>query len=104
MYKMGKVSLTEKSKTGFQIFSVKLPYKDVYEVNLGDMASYAYYGYLNIDPEKRFDVYHSYLITNSTSYPFTTAPVFVLNEQMQPLAQHQIKYTLVGKRLKFKVS
>lgn len=96
IYKIGKVNLPEKSKTGFQVFSVKLTYKDVYEVNLGDLASYAYYGYINIDPEKRYDVYHSYLLTNSTSYPFTTAPVFVLNEQMQPLAQDQIKYTPVG--------
>jgi len=96
MYKIGKVNLPEKSKTGFQVFSVKLPYKDVYEVNLGDMASYAYYGYISIDPEKRYDVYHSYTITNATTYPFTTAPVFVMNEQMQPLAQDQIKYTPIG--------
>jgi len=96
MYKIGKVKLPEKSKTVFQIFSVKLPFKDVYEVNMGDIASYAYYGYLNVDSEKKYDVYHSYLITNNTSYPFTTAPVFVLNEQLQPLAQDQIKYTPIG--------
>ncbi len=104
MYKMGKVKLPEKSKTVFQIFSVKLPYKDVYEVNMGDIASYAYYGYINIDSEKRYDVYHSYLITNNTSYPFTTAPVFVLNEQLQPLAQDQIKYTPVGSNCSVQLS
>jgi len=93
MYKLGKVNLPCKSKTSFQIFSVKVSYKDVYEVNMGDVSNYSSYGYINLDPEKRYDVFHSLLITNGTNYPFTTAPVFVLNEQSQPLAQDQIKYT-----------
>lgn len=104
MYKLGKVSLPEKSKASFQVFSVKVPYKDVYEVNMGDVANYSYYGYINLDPEKRYDVYHSFKITNGTTYPFTTAPVFVLNEQLQPLAQDQIKYTPVGSNCSVQLS
>ena len=104
MYKLGKVTLPEKSKTSFQVFSVKAPYKDVYEVNIGDVANYSYYGYINLDPEKRYEVFHSFLITNGTTYPFTTAPVFVLNEQLQPLAQDKIKYTPVGSNCSVQLS
>lgn len=96
MYKLGKVSLPYQSKTNFLIFSSKLTYKDVYEVTISDVANYASYGYNISDPEKRFDVYHSFLISNSTANPFTTGPVFVQNENLQPLAQDQIKYTPVG--------
>lgn len=96
MYKLGKVSLPMQSKTDFQIFSVNISYKDVYEVNLADVANYSYYSYISNDPEQRFDVYHSLLITNSTQYPFTTGPVFVQNENLQPLAQDRIKYTPTG--------
>jgi len=96
IYKLGKVSLPNKSKTSFQIFSVKIGYKDVYEVNLNDFVSYYNRGYISIDPDKRYDVYHSFQLLNTTSFPFTTAPVFVLNEQLQPLAQDQIKYTPSG--------
>jgi len=73
-------------------------------VNIGDVANYSYYGYINLDPEKRYEVFHSFLITNGTTYPFTTAPVFVLNEQLQPLAQDQIKYTPVGSNCSVQLS
>ena len=104
MYKLGKVNLPNKSKTSFQIFSVKVSYKDVYEVNMGDVSNYYSYGYINLDPEKRYDVFHSLLITNGTNYPFTTAPAFVLNEQSQPLAQDQIKYTPMGSNCSVQLS
>ncbi|HOY31639.1 MAG TPA: DUF4139 domain-containing protein [Bacteroidales bacterium] len=96
MYKLGKVSLPAQSKTSFQIFSSKVPYKDVYEVSIGDVAAYSQYNYISNDPEKRFDVYHSLLITNNTAHPFTTAPVFVQDDNFQPLAQDRIKYTPKG--------
>lgn len=96
MYKLGKVNLPKESKTSFQVFAAKIPYKDVYEVTIGDVAQYSQYSYISNDPEKRFDVFHSLLITNNTNHPFTTAPVFVQNEAFQPLAQDRIKYTPKG--------
>lgn len=104
MYKIGKVSIPMQSKTSFQIFATKVPYKDVYEVNIGDVANYSYYSYISNDPEKRLDVYHSLLITNNTSFPFTTAPVFVQNENLQPLAQDMIKYTPTGSDISVQLS
>jgi len=96
MYKLGKVNLPFQSKTNFLIFSAKLAYKDVYEVSIADVANYSYYGYNSSDPEKRYDVYHSLLITNGTTNPFTTGPVFVQNENLQPMAQDLMKYTPIS--------
>lgn len=96
MYKIGKVSMPKNSKSTFPVFSANFVYKDVYEVTILDEINYAYNKYIGGDPEKRFDVYHSFKITNSSTNPFTTAPVFVLNENLQPLAQDQLKYTAIG--------
>lgn len=96
MYKIGNASLPMKSKNSFQIFSTKIPYKDVYDVKIGDVVNYSYYSYINNDPEKRFDVFHSIKLTNVTTYPFTTAPAFIMNENLQPLAQDKLKYTPTG--------
>ena len=104
MYKIGKVSLPKQSKSSFQIFSTKLPYKDMYEVAIGDVVNYNYYSYISNDPEKRFDVYHSLQLTNVTTFPFTTAPAFVMNENLQPLAQDRLKYTPTGANVSVQLS
>lgn len=97
MYKLGKQTLPKNSKIALPIFSSVVTYKDLFEVKIPDFLNYSYNSFANsYDPEKRYDVFHSLKITNSTNYPFTTAPVLVLNEQQQPLAQDQLKYTPVG--------
>ncbi len=96
MYKIGKVNMPKNSKSTFPVFSANYAYKDVYEVTIQDEINYAYNKYIGGDPEKRYDVFHSFKITNSGANPFTTAPVFVLNENLQPLAQDQLKYTAIG--------
>ncbi len=104
IYKIGKASLKKNSKTSFQIFSNNIPYKDVYEVNIYDFINYSYNRYVTNDPDKKFDVYHSLKLTNSTTNPFTTASVFVQSEDLQPLAQDQIKYTPVGGTISVQLS
>ncbi len=104
MYKLGNVSLPQQSKTSFQIFSTKLPYKDMYEVTIGDIVNYSYYSYISNDPEKRYDVFHSLQLTNVTTFPFTTAPAFVMNENLQPLAQDRLKYTPTGANVSVQLS
>jgi hypothetical protein len=104
MYKLGNVTLPEQSKTSFQIFSAKLPYKDMYEVTIGDIVNYSYYSYISNDPEKRYDVFHSLQLNNVTTFPFTTAPVFVMNENQQPLAQDRLKYTPTGANISVQLS
>jgi hypothetical protein len=43
-------------------------------------------------------------LANITTFPFTTAPVFVLNENMQPLAQDRLKYTPTGANVSVQLS
>ena len=104
MYKIGKVTLKKGTKSSFQMFSYNLPYKDVYEVNIYDVVNYSYNSYIGNDPEQKFDVYHSLKITNTSVNPFTTAPVFVMNEDLQPLAQDQLKYTPVNSTVSIQLS
>jgi len=96
MYNIGEVSLPKNTKASFNVFSAKIPYKDVYEVSVSDESNYYYNRYVKNDPEKRYDVFHSFKLSNNTVNPFTTAPGFVLNEKNQPVAQDRIKYTPVG--------
>ncbi|MBU1720329.1 MAG: DUF4139 domain-containing protein, partial [Bacteroidetes bacterium] len=96
MYEIGKASILKNTKVTYKVFSSKISYKDVYEVDIPDVVNYGNNRYLSIDPEKRYDVYHSLKLNNTTKYPLTTAPVFVLNEELQPLAQDRIKYTAAG--------
>jgi len=104
MYKLGKISLPKGTKSSFQIFSYNLPYKDVYEVNISDVVNYSYNSYIGNDPEQKFDVYHSLKLTNTTENPLTTAPVFVMDENLQPLAQDQVKYTPVSSTVSIQLS
>src|SRR5262249_41835762 len=44
LYKIGVGSLPMNSKTSFPIFSVNVPYEDIYEVHIGDITNYSTYG------------------------------------------------------------
>ena len=96
MYKLGKVSLPMNTKSSFSIFAANVPYEDVYNVNLYDVVNYASNNRINDTEGQTFPVFHSLKITNNTTFPFTTAPVFVQDKNLQPMAQDQIKYTPTG--------
>lgn len=94
-YKCGKVSLPKSSKTSVMIFSQNTTYKDIYEVTIGDLVNYQGNRYVMDTEKNRQTVFHSLRLTNATTQPFTTGPVFVLDENLMPLAQDQLKYTPV---------
>ncbi|MEI6575130.1 MAG: DUF4139 domain-containing protein [Bacteroidota bacterium] len=96
MFKLGKVSIPKNSKATFPVFSQKLPYKDTYKVSLFDVINYAGNRTIFNNPDQKFDVFHSLKLTNTTKNPLTTAPVFVMDESLRPLAQDEIKYTAPG--------
>lgn len=104
IYKLGKVSLPKNTKSWFSIFSSSIPYEDLYEVNINDYINFYSTQNIQKNDDRYFDVYHSLRITNSTSFPFTTAPVFVQDEKLNPLAQDQIKYTPKGSKVKVQLS
>lgn len=104
IYKLGKVSLPKNTKSSFSIFSSTIPYEDLYEVNINDYVNFYSTQSIQKNDDRYFDVYHSLRITNSTNFPFTTAPVFVQDEKLNPLAQDQIKYTPKGSKVKVQLS
>ncbi|HYG52162.1 MAG TPA: DUF4139 domain-containing protein [Flavobacteriales bacterium] len=103
-YKLGKVNIPKNSKTSFSIFSADIPYEDIYEINLSDIVNYASNQRININDNQTFDVFHSLKLSNTTPFPFTTAPVFVQDKNLQPLAQDQIKYTPSGGKVKVQLA
>lgn len=104
IYKLGKVSLPKNTKSSFSIFSSSIPYEDLYEVTINDYVNFYSTQNIQKNDDLFFDVYHSLRITNSTNFPFTTAPVFVQDEKLNPLAQDQIKYTPKGSKVKVQLS
>ncbi len=94
-YKCGKVTLPKNTKTSVMIFSQNTTYKDIYEVSIGDLVNYQGNRYVMDTEKNRQTVFHSLRLTNATTQPFTTGPVFVLDENLMPLAQDQLKYTPV---------
>jgi hypothetical protein len=103
-YRVGKVSLEKNTKSTFNVFSANVPYDDIYECNVQDYVSFYSTRYINNNPEQRYDVFHSLKLTNNTNFPFTTAPVFVLDEKLEPLAQDIVNYTPTGGKTKIQLS
>lgn len=104
MYKLGNTSLPMNSKSQFSIFSASVPYESIYECNVYDVSNYQSTQQVKKDDDVTFDVFHSYKITNNTTYPFTTAPCFVQDENLSPLAQDMVKYTPTNGKVKVQLS
>lgn len=95
-YKAGKITLKKNTKTLIPISLTTIPYKDVYEADIGDITNYYVNRSVTYDEMQRTDAYHSLKFTNKSAAPITTAPVFVVDQDEKPLAQDQIKYTPVN--------
>ena len=103
-YQLGKVDLPMNSKSSFPIFSSNINYEDLYEVTLNDYVAYVSNRQIYNTSEQKFDVFHALRITNNYTTPLTTAPVFVQDENLNPLAQDQLKYTPVGGKVKIQLA
>lgn len=103
LYKLGKVSLPEKSKGSFPIFAANIEYKDKYEGSIYDITNFFNNRYVPQD-ERTFDIFHSLEIKNGTTVPLTTASVMMVNEKEQFVAQDEIKYTPVGATTNIRLS
>ncbi|UPT66156.1 MAG: DUF4139 domain-containing protein [Sphingobacteriales bacterium JAD_PAG50586_3] len=103
-YNAGKVSLPRNAKTLLPISQSTISYKHVYEANIGDITNYAYNRAVLVDEAKPSDVFHSLKITNKTAAPLTEAPVFIVNENEDPIAQDKLNYTPVNEEATIKLS
>ncbi|MBS1684095.1 MAG: hypothetical protein JSS76_05040 [Bacteroidetes bacterium] len=95
IYKIGKVSLGKNAKGIYPIFAGSIEYKDKYEGLIEDRSNFAETRATSND-ETPIDVFHSLEIKNTASVPLTTAPVTIINEKDQFVAQNEITYTPAG--------
>lgn len=97
-YNQSHVSLKKGDRARYTVFTGKVPYEHIYEWSVPDESNLNDYGYRQNDnrndsPENQ--VWHSLRLTNTTKFPWTTAPSFTVNGSM-PVAQDVLKYTPPG--------
>lgn len=103
-YHAGKVSIPKNAKTLLPISQSSITYKHIYEAAIGDITNYVYNKAVLTDEPKTIDVFHSLKLTNKTTAPLTEAPVFVVNENEDPIAQDKFNYTPVNEEATIKLS
>lgn len=103
IYKIGKITLPNHSKGSYPVFASTVEYKHKYEGVIADKTNYYNSRFVD-NAETNYDVYHSLELKNNTAVPFTTAPVMVVTEKEQFLAQDLLKYTPVGGTVDVKLS
>jgi hypothetical protein len=103
IYKIGKISLPKNSKGSYPVFAAAVEYKHKYEGIIPDKTNFASNRYVEAN-ETTYDVYHSLSLTNTAKMPLTTAPVMVVTEKEQFLAQDLLKYTPVNGAVDVKLS
>lgn len=98
LYSKNNVSLKKGERAEYMIFTASVDYEHIYEWNVDDTSGVDPYGSRVQQPgsEKLKDaVWHSLRLTNSTNYPWTTAPAFVVSGN-KPLSQDELAYTSKG--------
>jgi hypothetical protein len=103
IYKIGKISLPKNSKGTYPVFAAPVDYAHKYEVLIADHTNFISNRYVQ-PGEVNLDVIHSLAIKNTSSVPLTTAPVMVVTEKEQFLAQDLLKYTPVNGSVDIKLS
>jgi hypothetical protein len=107
-YKLnGEISLKKGSRAMFELFSDKVKYQDIYEAELETNQNRYYSQNQEQNKNDPTKVWHSVRITNTTKYPFTTAPVMVLkddNSVLKPVSQDDLNYTSIGSKTKVKLT
>jgi hypothetical protein len=94
LYSKKGLHLKKGERAEYLIFSDEVAYKHIYEWNIPDTLKVDARGYTRSDPEKKEmeQVWHSIKLSNTTAYPWTTAPALTISGS-KPLAQDTIDYT-----------
>jgi hypothetical protein len=94
LYHKKGIHLRKGERAYYHIFSAKVDYKHIYEWNVPDTINVDPRGYQQSgqQPKEKEQVWHSIKLTNSTAYPWTTAPALTISG-WKPLAQDIINYT-----------
>jgi hypothetical protein len=94
LYHKEKISIKKGERAYYPVFFDEVDYKHIYEWEIPDTINVDPRGYQRSDQQKKEKEYiwHSVKLSNSTKYPWTTAPAFVVSG-WKPLAQDTISYT-----------
>ncbi len=94
LYHKEKTSIKKGERGYYPIFFDEVDYKHIYEWEIPDTINVDPRGYQRSEQEKKEKepVWHSAKLSNSTRYPWTTAPAFVVSG-WKPLAQDTLNYT-----------
>ncbi len=105
LYHKEKISIKKGERAYYPIFFDEVDYKHIYEWEIPDTINVDPRGYQRSEQEKKEkeQVWHSVKLTNSTSYPWTTAPAFVVSG-WKPLAQDTLNYTSKNAKTNLKLT
>ncbi len=94
LYSKKGLDLKKGERAEYLIFSDEVAYKHIYEWNIPDTLKVDARGYARSESEKKEieQIWHSVKLSNTTAYPWTTAPAFTVSG-WKPLAQDTIDYT-----------
>jgi len=103
-FSLGNLSIESRSKTIVPLTTTEINYKDVYELEVGDQNSYYTTRRVNVNSNVEIPTWHLLKIENTGKAPFTTGPIFVVDQKDRPLAQDEMKYTSRGTSAKIRLS
>lgn len=109
-YTQKNVTLKKHERAMYNLLQTELNIKHLYETNINTNSEYSYSYYrTEADAVKNpVQVWHSIIIENTTTVPFTTGNAFIVQQQanntVYPLAQDKLNYTPSGAKSTLKLS
>ncbi|MBN1445369.1 MAG: hypothetical protein JW957_04600 [Candidatus Omnitrophica bacterium] len=106
LYQKKGLNLNKGERASYYIFSGEVDYSHIYQFDVPDTLNVDRFG--NSQQRQREgeigpQVWHSLKLLNSTIYPWTTAPAFIVSGD-KPLAQDTINYTPKGVETNLKIT
>jgi len=95
IYKLGNVSVPDKSKVIVPVFSKEVSYRDKYDCSIPDQTNYFASRFVD-QTERDYETWHSIEMMNKTGQPLTAASIIITDTKDRFLAQDQIRYVPVG--------
>jgi hypothetical protein len=103
-FSLGNLDIEPQSKTIVPLLTSEVGYKDLYELDILDYSRYWNTNTIDNDPDRVLTTWHILSVENTGKAPFTTGPVFVVDEKGKPIAQDEMKYTPLKAKAKIKLS
>jgi hypothetical protein len=101
LYRQPSVTLAKGQRAQYNVFSATVPIAHVYTWDIGDTARTSQYE--QPKPATEPQVWHTLRMTNSSDFPWTTAPAMVISGE-RPLAQDMLAYTPKAGRGELKIT